>query len=136
MQLFTIGLYELNPDGTHRLDANDQPIETYGQSDVTNLARVFTGYDWDYLSQWRHASPTWPGTTTRCRARDFATDPMKFDRRQSFEPGGQFPRHAHSREHAGRRGASRSRSTALFNHPNVGPFFARQMIQRLVTSNP
>ena len=50
MQLFTIGLYELNPDGTPRLDANNQPIETYGQSDITNLARVFTGYDWDYLA--------------------------------------------------------------------------------------
>ena len=50
MQLFTIGLYELNTDGTLRLDANGNPIETYGQSDITNLARVFTGYDWDYLS--------------------------------------------------------------------------------------
>jgi len=50
MQLFTIGLYELNADGTLRLDANSNPIETYGQSDITNLARVFTGYDWDYLS--------------------------------------------------------------------------------------
>ena len=67
MQLFTIGLYELNPDGTHRLDANNQPIETYGQSDITNLARVFTGYDWDYTR--RHIPPTWPGTTTTCRAR-------------------------------------------------------------------
>ena len=54
MQLFTIGLYELNPDGTPRLDANNQPIETYGQSDITNLARVFTGYDWDYLVERRH----------------------------------------------------------------------------------
>ena len=68
MQLFTIGLYELNPDGTHRLDANNQPIETYGQSDITNLARVFTGYDWDYLAN-GGTSPTSPGTTTTCRAR-------------------------------------------------------------------
>src|SRR4030095_15131092 len=50
MQLFTIGLYELNADGTHRLDAHNNPIETSGQSDITNLARVFTGYDWDYLA--------------------------------------------------------------------------------------
>ena len=49
-QLFTIGLYELNPDGTLRRDASNNPIETYGQSDIANLARVFTGYDWDYLS--------------------------------------------------------------------------------------
>ncbi|MEO6217121.1 MAG: DUF1800 family protein, partial [Sphingomonas sp.] len=45
MQLFTIGLYELNPDGTDKKGADGKPIETYGQDDVMNLARVFTGYD-------------------------------------------------------------------------------------------
>lgn len=44
-QLFTIGLHELNPDGSPKLDASGQAIETYGQSDATNLARVFTGYN-------------------------------------------------------------------------------------------
>jgi uncharacterized protein (DUF1800 family) len=43
MQLFTIGLYELNADGTPKLGADNKPVETYGQGDVTNLARVFTG---------------------------------------------------------------------------------------------
>ena len=47
MQLFTIGLYQLNPDGTEKRGADGRPIETYGQADVTNLARVFTGYDHD-----------------------------------------------------------------------------------------
>ena len=77
MQLFTIGLLELNQDGTPRLDANNQPIETYGQSDITNLARVFTGYDWDYLSN--------GGTFTDVAWHDydvpntrFATNPMLF----------------------------------------------------------
>ena len=45
MQLFTIGLYELNDDGTLKRDSNGEPIETYTQDDITNLARVFTGYD-------------------------------------------------------------------------------------------
>ena len=48
MQLFTIGLYELNTDGTPKTDAGGKPIETYVQDDVSNLARVFTGYDYDY----------------------------------------------------------------------------------------
>ena len=134
MQLFTIGLYELNPDGTHKLDANNQPVETYGQSDITNLARVFTGYDWDYLSNGGSFTPVawvpYPIPSTH-----FATNPMKFTAadHSSLEvnflgtnitantPGPQALRIALDR---------------LFNHANAGPFFARQMIQRLVTSNP
>ena len=78
MQLFTIGLYELNPDGTHKLDANSKPVETYSQEDVTNLARVFTGYDWDYLSNGGTSTPvTWernPVPSTH-----LATNPMRFN---------------------------------------------------------
>jgi uncharacterized protein (DUF1800 family) len=134
MQLFSIGLYELNPDGTHRLDANGQPIETYGQSDITNLARVFTGYDWDYLSN--------GGTFTDVAWHDydvpntrFATNPMKFTAGNhsnlavSFL-GTNIPANTPGPE------ALRVALDALFNHANTGPFFARQMIQRLVTSNP
>ncbi len=134
MQLFTIGLYELNPDGTHRLDANNQPIETYGQSDITNLARVFTGYDWDYLSN--------GGTFTNVAWHDydvpntrFATNPMAF-RAQNHSTlavsflGTNIPANTPGPE------ALRIALDALFNHANTGPFFARQMIQRLVTSNP
>ena len=83
MQLFTIGLYELNPDGTHKLDADGKPIETYGQNDITNLARVFTGYDLDYLSN--------GGTSTavswqqlRRAEHAFATNPMRFIADRSF----------------------------------------------------
>ena len=135
MQLFTIGLYELNPDGTPRLDANSQPIETYGQSDITNLARVFTGYDWDYLSN--------GGTFTNVAWHDydvpsthFATNPMRFIAERPFEPGGDLPRHRPFPANTPGPEALRIALDTLFNHANVGPFFARQMIQRLVTSNP
>ena len=47
MQLFTIGLFELNPDGTPRLYGGG-PIETYTNEDVNGIAKVFTGYDFDY----------------------------------------------------------------------------------------
>ena len=46
MQLFSIGLYELNADGTVKLDSRREPIETYGNDDVIGLARVFTGWSW------------------------------------------------------------------------------------------
>src|SRR6186713_777385 len=76
MQLFTIGLYELNPDGTPKLDAAGKPVETYGQDDVTNLARVFTGYDRD-MSRVTRTTVAWldygvPST-------DFCRDPMVLD---------------------------------------------------------
>ena len=77
MQLFTIGLYELNPDGTHKLDADNKPVETFGQEDVMNLARVFTGYDWDYLSNGGTSTPVaWE--ETRIPSTHFATNPMRF----------------------------------------------------------
>jgi uncharacterized protein (DUF1800 family) len=134
MQLFTIGLYELNADGSLRLDGSNRPIETYGQSDITNLARVFTGYDWDYLSN--------GGTFTSVAWHDyevpntrFATNPMSFraDRHSNLAVsflGTNIPANTAGPE------ALRIALDTLFNHANTGPFFARQMIQRLVTSNP
>ena len=69
MQLFTIGLAELNPDGTNKLDADSKPLETYSQEDVTNLARVFTGYGLDYLLQSAAPTPVSPGPKNPFRAR-------------------------------------------------------------------
>ena len=68
MQLFTIGLYQLNPDGTHKLDAENKPQDSFSQEDVMNLARVFTGYDWDYHSNGGSTKPS-SGRTTRYRVR-------------------------------------------------------------------
>jgi len=134
MQLFTIGLYELNQDGSLRLDGSNNPIETYGQGDITNLARVFTGYDWDYLSN--------GGTFTNVAWHDYDVPNTRFATNQmSFQPanhsnlavtflGTTIPANTPGAE------ALRIALDRLFNHPNTGPFFARQMIQRLVTSNP
>lgn len=134
MQLFTIGLYELNPDGTHKLDDNGEPIETYGQSDITNLARVFTGYDWDFLANGGSfqtvAWVNYPIPSTH-----FASNPMWFDpaNHSNLEVnflGLNIPANTPGPT------ALRMALDHLFQHANVGPFFARQMIQRLVTSNP
>ena len=134
MQLFTIGLYELNPTARRGWTPTISPIETYGQSDITNLARVFTGYDWDYLSNGGNfTNVAWhdydvPNTR-------FATNPMWFSPNNHSNLavtflGTTIPANTPGPE------ALRIALDRLFNHANTGPFFARQMIQRLVTSNP
>jgi uncharacterized protein (DUF1800 family) len=132
MQLFTIGLYQLNLDGTEKLDASGNPVETYSQSEVSSLARVFTGYDFDYSDGVRLAIP---GQTTTIASTAFTRKPMAFNasRHSMLEAsflGGTIPANTPGPE------ALKTALDTLFNHANVGPFFARQMIQRLVTSNP
>jgi len=63
MQLFTLGLYQLEPDGTHRLGTNGQPVETYTNADVQELAKVFTGYDFDWTGTTKVADPSTAGST-------------------------------------------------------------------------
>lgn len=118
MQLFTIGTLELNPDGTPRL-VDGKPVETYQQADVVNLARVFTG--WSVLS---------------VRAGDDRNRvPMVHDPRNHSPEEKKF---LGTTIAAGTDGPTSLKLAldAIFNHPNVGPFIGRQLIQRLVTSNP
>ena len=132
MQLFSIGLYQLNLDGTPKTDAQGNRIESYSQADVTNLARVFTGYDIDMSQNVNTYDPVLnrniPNTTP-------ARLPMVLNASRHSTLAATFlgvtiP--------AGTPGATALKTAldTLFNHPNVGPFFGRQMIQRLVTSNP
>jgi uncharacterized protein (DUF1800 family) len=119
MQLFTIGLYKLNADGTQQT-VNGVPQDTYTQDDIKGLARVFTGWDYD---RYNASVP------------DHAARPMAFvASRHSPETksflGVNLP--------AGTDGVGELRVAldTLANHPNVGPFIGKQLIQRLVTSNP
>ncbi len=135
MQLFTIGLYQLNLDGTPK--GTTKEFETYDADDVSQLARVFTGYDFDSDKYQNFfgidpATPSYAGFR-----REYTRQRMRFypDRHSTLAvsclginiPAGD-----------GSRGPSAMKAAldGLFNHPNVGPFFAKQMIQRLVTSNP
>ena len=133
MQLFSIGLYLLNPDGTPRRGITGQPIESYTQSDVSQLARVFTGYLIDYQGVPSSPNPLAPQQSIVHA--DYLLRPMRFDpsRHSTLEKSFLGVTIA-----AGTPGpeALRIALDTLFNHPNVGPFFARQMIQRLVTSDP
>lgn len=134
MQLFSIGLWELNPDGTHRVSTENQPIPTYDNMTITHFARVFTG-----LSYGGGADDTKPSDFFEA-PKDFAV-PMKMweDQHDRDEKhllrGVVLP----SFEDApGRTGMDDIRDAMdnLFHHPNVGPFVGRLLIQRLVTSNP
>jgi uncharacterized protein (DUF1800 family) len=128
MQLFSIGLVQLQPDGTLKLDAQGLPIPTYTQTTITEMAKVFTG--WAYYStalnpNFRRGAPNYfepmmiypafhetaakniaPVTSTVIPAN--LTGPQDLQRALD----------------------------ALFNHDNTPAFISRQLIQRLVTDNP
>ena len=132
MQLFTIGLHQLNNDGTIKKDSQGQPLETYTATDVSNLARVFTGYDWDF-SKVTYATVAW--TTSQIPSTEFTRSPMALTASNHSTLAATFLGVTIPASADAANGLKMALDT-LFNHPNVGPFFARQMIQRLVTSNP
>jgi uncharacterized protein (DUF1800 family) len=119
MQLFTLGLYNLNADGTLQLSGGN-PVETYGPADVSGLARVFTGF---------RADGSDFNTPDRARrpliqlATDHETGAKTF-------LGATIP--------AGTDGFASLKIAldTIFAHPNVPPFVSKQLIQRLITSNP
>ncbi|GAB4173522.1 MAG: hypothetical protein Fur0032_13150 [Terrimicrobiaceae bacterium] len=134
MQLFTIGLWELNPDGTRKLDGDGQPIPAYDNTDIQNFARVFTGLSFGG-----------PGGNQFWWPPQNFTSPMRmWDEYHDTEAkellnGEVLPaRTASSDPDTGAAGLADIEAAInnLFNHPNVGPFLGRQLIQRLVTSNP
>ena len=131
MQLFTIGLQKLNLDGTLE-KVNGAAVDTFTQSDVSNLARVFTGYQADDTEGF---SDTVVAPTYKVRNVGYTRRPMVLNanRHSMLEArflGAVVP--------AGTEGkaALKIALDTLFQHANVGPFFGRQMIQRLVCSNP
>jgi uncharacterized protein (DUF1800 family) len=132
MQLFTLGLYQLNVDGSVKLDASGNKLETYTQSDITNIARVFTGWDYDQTQNVNTLEPVnkrnIPNTVfTRLPMR---LTPANHSNLASSFLGATVPANTDGVT------ALRIALDTLFNHPNVGPFIGKQLIQKLVTSNP
>jgi len=138
MQLFSVGLNMMHTDGSLILNAEGMPVPTYTQDDIVGLAHMFTGFGphYDDLSP-----PQWSNGDIASRDGWFlyGTDPL---REMTFYP--QF----HDTEDrtilggvtipAGTDGTARLELAldTIFNHPNVGPFLSRQLIQKFVTSNP
>lgn len=121
MQLFTIGLSQLNPDGTAKT-SNGKTIDTYTLDQITALARVFTGWDFD---------------TTAPNGNDysFMNRPMVHTASR-FSTGAKQVLDVTIPESADGPTAMKTALDTLVAHPNVGPFIGRQLIQRLVASNP
>ena len=131
LQLFSIGLYELNLDGTEKRDAQGNKLETYTAADVSNLARVFTGYDFD---QSQNVDTVVDGSR-KVPNTAFTRLPMSLKESDHSTLAATF---LGTTIPAGTPGAQSLKIAldTLHKHPNVGPFLGRQMIQRLVTSNP
>ncbi len=124
MQLFSIGLYLLKPDGTSMLNGKHQPIPTYKNDTITELAKIFTGLAFDGPDRDFHdGQPSW--TKPMRMYEEFHEPGPKNLLRGKLVPAGQ----------SGLRDVTDAIDN-LFVHPNVGPFMARRLIQRLVTSNP
>ena len=124
MQLFSIGLFLLHPDGSFLLDGTGQSIPTYDNDDITQFAKIFTGLSFDSPERdFRDGQPVW-------------TRPMRmYD--EFHEPG---PKYLLRGRYVapGQTGMQDVEDAVdnLFEHPNVGPFVGRRLIQRLTTSNP
>lgn len=128
MQLFTIGLFELNADGSQKLDGAGRPIPTYDNDDIQEFAKVFTGLSWG------PAQPGGPSFFGK-QAPVLHVPMVMFD---AFHEAGEKRLLNGFVVPAGQSGMDDIDDAVdnLFNHPNVGPFIGRQLIQRLVTSNP
>ena len=124
MQLLSIGLFQLRPDGTLLRDGRGLPIPTYDNDDITELAKIFTGLSFDGPDRnFYDGEPFW-------------TRPMRMYE-EHHERGPKYLIRGRTIP-AGQTGMQDVTAAVdnLFRHPNVGPFISRRLIQRLVTSNP
>ena len=134
MQLFSIGLFELNNDGSRKTDPQTGLwVPTYDNDDIKGLAKVFTGLSG---SKWADESNTSPVTFGRRFAAYSLLDPMAMYE-DWHEPGEKIIVGNYTIP-AGQSGMEDVNEAIdhLFNQPNVGPFLAYRLIQRLVKSNP
>lgn len=126
MQLFSIGLWELNIDGSPKL-RNGKPIPTYNNKDIAEFSRVFTGLNF--------GGPWYDSTNFYWATQDYTHPMMAYEafhdsQAKKLLKGTVLPAGKKTMEDV------EAAIDNLFNHPNTGPFMARLLIQRLVTSNP
>jgi uncharacterized protein (DUF1800 family) len=136
MQLFSVGLVELDTDGTPRTDSTGKALETYTPADVAGLARVFTGWSWD-CPDGPDNSCFFGGSVGGNAYADRTSRPMLgYAQFHSTEEKKFLGVTLAAQTRADPYASLKTGLDTLFNHPNVGPFIGRQLIQRLVTSNP
>ena len=128
MQLFTIGLYMLNPDGTVILDSVGVPVPTYDNIDILEFSKVFTGLTWADRDKW--------GKGAR---EDTSYIPKMAMWNEYHEAGEKYLLNGFvvpDRNPVDGNADIEDALDNLFNHQNVGPFIGKLLIQRMVTSNP
>ena len=130
LQLFAVGLFMLNPDGTLQLDSSGQPIPTYDQNTVNNFTKVFTGF-------------TFCNTTCPNSAPGIVNykDPLILNQNNHDVTAKtllSYPGAINQNIAAGLNGNTEIELAFdnIFNHPNVGPFVGKLLIQHMVTSDP
>jgi uncharacterized protein (DUF1800 family) len=128
LQLFSVGLYQLNLDGSRKLDGASKPIATYDEDVVKGFAQAFSGWNFagndttkpdtfdNHKEDWRNPLQAWPSK--------HSTGTKKL-LNGTLVPAGQTPQ-----------ADMKAALDNIANHPNVAPFISRQLIQRFVTSNP
>jgi uncharacterized protein (DUF1800 family) len=128
MQLFTLGLDLLNPDGSLQLDSNGNPIPTYTEAQVQAFSRAYTG--WTYATASGGSPTTFPNNTANYDSPMAPVESQHDMTSKILLNGTTLP--AGQTAELDLTGAL----TNIFDHPNVGPFVCRQLIQHLVSSNP
>lgn len=128
MQLFSIGLYELNPDGSRKLDGAGNFIPTYDNATIIEFSKIFTGFTWgdNFLFGQNPQSES------------SFLEPMQIINNW-HEPGTKNLLNGFvvpDRSPVNGLADVNDALDNIFNHPNVGPFIGRLLIQRLVKSNP
>ncbi len=150
-QLFSIGLFRLWPDGTLILNSLDEPIVTYTQREIVGFSHVLTGWDYGYDGAFKSAfsgGAQWTRQMREVPGRHF-TGPKRMLNNEVLPGlatvGGQpldpYATHTTTQFNDASYQALPAQELAalhdqLFNHPNVGPFICRTLIQRMVTSHP
>jgi Protein of unknown function (DUF1800) len=126
MQLFSVGTYLLNPDGTRELDASGKPRFTYELAEIKGFSRVFTGWTYQPLA----------GVASRNNnPRNYLGNMLPVDANHEFGTkvllnGVTAPANMTMQQDL------EFAHQNIFNHPNVGPFIGKQLIQKLATSEP
>jgi uncharacterized protein (DUF1800 family) len=156
LQLFTVGLYELNANGTPAT-VNSKPVETYSQADVEFLSHFFTGWSWNRafavdtaVKGYPFEQPYLPGDEKGPQIRHMLYDDSKHSKARTsgaktflnkaipvtLDGVLEDPRLADGVKSTAKRDLDKLLTALITKHPNIAPFLARRMIQRLVTSNP
>jgi len=133
MQLFSIGLIQLQPDGTLKLDTDGLPIPTYNQTTITEMAKVFTG--WSFFNTTANATNNI--NLFRRSTNDYINPMMMYA--VAHEPAAKDISPVTSTIIPANLGGTEDLKRALdalFNHENTPSFISKQLIQRLVTDNP